>query len=68
MLDQTFLKGLNQSVILVSLSSILISGDLVAYHLMVLGILLHSLMNIRDVLEFILRKIVLNCYPSLHIF
>lgn len=39
-------------------------------HLMILGILLHSLMNIWDVLGFILWKTILNCYPSsyLHIF
>jgi len=46
MLDLPFLKGLNDSVILVSLLSILISEDLVASYLLVLGILLHSLMNI----------------------
>ena len=50
----TFLKGLNQSVLLVFLSSISIFGDLVVSHLLALGILLLSLMNIRDVLGFIL--------------
>jgi len=54
MLDLPFLKGLNQSVLLVFLSSIPISGDLVVSHLLALGILLLPLMNIRDVLGFIL--------------
>jgi len=53
MLDIPFLNGLNQSIILVFISSILISGDLVMSHLLVLGILLLSLMNIRDVLRFL---------------
>jgi len=54
MLDLPFLKGLNQIVLLVFLSSIPIFGDLPVSHLLALGILLHSLMNIRDVLGFIL--------------
>jgi len=54
MLDLPFLKGLNQSILLDFLSYILIFEDLVVSHLLALGILLLSLMNIRDVLGFIL--------------
>ena len=54
MFDLPFLKGLTQYVILVFPLSILIYGDLVVSPPLVLDILLPLLMNIQDVLGFIL--------------
>lgn len=54
MLDLLFLKSLNQDAILFFLSFIPIFGDRAMSHLLGLGILLLSLINIPDVLRIIL--------------
>jgi len=68
MLDLPFLNAMSQGVILVFLLSIQIYKDQVMSHSLVSNILLRSFMNILDVLGFILGKIVLNYWPSLHRF